>query len=302
VSKSNILTLVSTNKIIDLAPISQLINDTIISDWTWLSPDKAVECEIKQTNQSDTFQIIKTLRPTLDSLKIDVLITPAQNRRKKLLLADMDSTIVAEETLDELAAHAGLKDKIAAITTRAMNGELDFHTALRKRIALLKDLPITALEKTLQHTTLNPGAKTFIQTMKHHNATCILISGGFTYFTNAIAQQCGFDKNYGNILDIKENRLTGITLDPILDKGSKLRQLEQETATLNITKADTITIGDGANDLPMLLAAQNNGGLGIGYRAKPAVAAQLINNIHHNTLTTALYAQGYTDKEISIIS
>ncbi len=244
---------------------------------------------------------MQNLRATLDPYKIDVFLTPKANRRKKLLIADMDSTIVTGETLDELAAYAGLKDKIATITAKAMNGELDFHAALKERVALLKDLPADALEQTLKATHLSPGAKAFVQTMKAHSAACILVSGGFTFFTKTIAKQCGFDAHHGNILEIHENRLTGTVAEPILDKNAKLNFVRDYMKKLNLTPADILTIGDGANDLPMLLEAQNNGGLGLGYSPKPAVAEPLINYIRHTNLTSALYAQGYKIEEFETL-
>ena len=264
--------------------------------WNWLAKDKAIETPLESLPTPDNLQNIRTL---CDDHKTDLFITPTHNRRKKLLLADMDSTIVIGETLDDLAAHAGIKDKIAAITARAMNGELDFHDAIRERVGLLKDLPTNKLDQTLSETKLNQGAKTLVQTMKTHDATCVLISGGFTAFTESIAAQTGFHHNHGNTLDIKDNHLTGQVIAPILDKTAKLTALNNYATDLNIDLSNTMTIGDGANDLPMLLGAHDNGGLGIGYYAKPAVAEQLTNIIRHGDLSAALYAQGYTEDEIS---
>lgn len=200
-------------------------------------------------------------------------------RKIDLFIADMDSTIVQEETLDELAAHAGIKDKVAEITRRAMNGELDFHAAIRERVGLLKGLPETALHETLAKTTLTKGAKELVGTLKSQGATCVLVSGGFTFFTGAIAEICGFHHHHGNTLIIENSHLTGEVGEPILDKNSKLEFLNHYVEKLGTQMQNTITIGDGANDLPMLLAAQNGGGLGIGFCAKPVVAEQLQTNI-----------------------
>lgn len=263
--------------------------------WNWLSQNKAAEIQIENLLHDNDLQILHTL---CEESQTDIFITPATHRRKKLLLADMDSTIVQGETLDDLAAHAGIKDQITAITARAMNGELDFHDALRERVALLKNLSAKALDKTLQTTCLNKGAKTLVRTMKAHGATCILISGGFTFFTRSIANQVGFDHHHGNHLDIQNNRLTGQVIDPILDKDSKHDFLKTYAQNLSLNLSETMTIGDGANDLAMLLAAHNAKGLGIGYKPKPAVAAQLENIIRHTDLTAALYAQGFRQDEI----
>ncbi len=257
---------------------------------TWLKTDKAAD--IKLLNPLGA-AAIRYIREQLAKQKIDVFYTSAENRRKKLILADMDSTIVTEETLDELAAYAGIKDKIAAITARAMNGELDFHEALRERVGLLKGLNADTLDKTLAKTPLTSGARTFIQTMKKLGATCVLVSGGFTFFTDAIAKQVGFDNNHGNQLKIEDGKLTGQVIEPILDKESKLIFLKQYSDNLNLAIDQTLTIGDGANDLPMLQAA----GLGLGFHAKPSVETELNNMIRFGDLTCALYAQGISNNE-----
>lgn len=258
----------------------------------WLSAGKAAS--VRVTNPLDV-QALTDLRTALNHCKIDIFQTPAENRRKKLLLADMDSTIVEGETLDELAAFAGLKDKIAAITARAMNGELDFHAAIRERVGLLKGLNATTIEATLAATIVNPGAHTLVQTMKNHGCTCVLVSGGFTLFTAPIAEAVGFDHNHGNTLHIENGVLTGTVADPILDKDSKVAFLQNYIEKLGITAADCMTIGDGANDVPMLLKA----GFGIAYHAKPTVQSQITNQINHGDLSSALYAQGYRDDDIA---
>lgn len=262
----------------------------------WLSEGKAADLDISSGGGPD---MIPRIRMALEPGKIDVFLMHRLGRRKKLLLADMDSTIVAGETLDDMAEFAGIKDQIAAITARAMNGELDFHSALKERVGLLKGLSTEALQRTLDHITVNPGAETFIKTMQKHGAICVLVSGGFTFFTGAIARKVGFDHHHGNTLGISKGiegeRLSGEVVPPILDKFAKVEFLEFYMRGLNITEDECLTIGDGANDIPMLKRA----GLGIGYRPKPAVAAEIGNLILHGDLSAALYAQGYSDLDFS---
>lgn len=255
----------------------------------WLDKGKAGEISIYGNPQS---AVVSHLRDFFARDKIDFFMTPSGNRQKKLLLADMDSTIAATETLDELAAHAGIKDKIAAITALAMEGKLDFKAALKERVGLLKDLPVTAMNETLDHTALNPGAETFAPTMRAQGATCVLVSGGFTFFTAAIAARSGFEFNHGNILEIENDKLTGQVREPILDKFAKVEFLEDYMRLRNLKPDDCLTIGDGANDIPMLKKA----GLGIGYHPKQAVLEEIPNAIIHGDLTAALYAQGYAQK------
>lgn len=275
----------------EIGKIAEFYNAELSGKPDWLESDKAADIVL---NDKPASAFIAHIREGLDEDAIDLFITEPGNRRKKLLLADMDSTIVAEETLDELAAFAGLKDQVAEITAKAMNGELDFHGAVKERVGLLKGLSTDALEKTLEATIVNPGAKILVQTMKAHDATCVLVSGGFTVFTDPVAQKVGFDHNHGNTLGIDGTELTGEVIDPILDKHSKVDFLDQYCKDLGLNADDCMTIGDGANDLPMLKKA----GLGVGFYAKPSVAAELTNIIKHGDLSAPLYAQGYKDKEI----
>lgn len=257
----------------------------------WLAEGKAVDIAVDEKPARDR---LRDMRSALATQKIDVFVSPAEGRRKKLLLADMDSTIVTGETLDELAAFAGLKDEIAAITAQAMEGQLDFHEAVRARVGLLKGLPTSALAETLSETVVSPGAAALVATMRAHGAYCILVSGGFTVFTGAIAKQLGFDAHHGNELEIKGEALTGNVIEPIQDKFAKLEYLNRYVAKRGLSTADVMSIGDGANDIPMLETA----GLGVGYHPKEIVQQAVDNVILHGDLTAALYAQGYREEEI----
>jgi phosphoserine phosphatase len=250
---------------------------------TWLAPGAA--CEFNVQDPPDR----AALRDALDQAAVDIFVTKARGRRKAVLVADMDSTIVTSETLDELAAQAGLKDEIAAITQRSMNGELDFAGALTARVAMLKGLELAALERTWQATKFCPGAGTLIATMKSFGATTALVSGGFTYFTAKVAGALGFDTHRANTLLDDGARLTGEVGQPILDRDAKLAALNEVAAARGVKLSATLAVGDGANDLAMLGAA----GLGIAYYPKPIVAAQVVNRIEHTDLTSLLYAQGY---------
>ncbi|MBV9538038.1 MAG: phosphoserine phosphatase SerB [Acidisphaera sp.] len=231
----------------------------------------------------------------LDGFPADAIVTPVAARRKKLLIADMDSTIVTGETLDELAAYAGLKWRIAEITSRSMNGEIDFAEALRLRVAMLEGLPTTALEETWRRTTVSTGARELVATMRRHGARTALVSGGFTFFTSRVATMLGFDVHRANTLAIENGRLTGRVVEPILDRDAKLATLSKAAAERGIGLPDTLAVGDGANDLAMLRAA----GLGVAYRAKPVVTRETRARIEHSTLRTLLFAQGYRASEFS---
>jgi phosphoserine phosphatase len=249
----------------------------------WLSPNHALEFIVK--NPPDIAQ----LKSLLTHQAVDVLVTRFRGRRKAILIADMDSTIVTSETLDELAAQANLGEQIAAITARSMNGEIDFATALRERVAMLRVLPVTALERTWQRTQISPGARTLIATMRSFGATTALVSGGFTFFTERVAAELGFDMHRANTLLDNGSELTGEVGEPILDRDAKLATLKELASKRNVQLTATLAVGDGANDLAMLTAA----GLGIAYRAKPIVAAQIPNRLDHTDLTSLLFAQGY---------
>ncbi len=220
----------------------------------------------------------------------DVFVQPERGRRKRLLLADMDSTLIGQECIDELADFAGLKAHVAAITDRAMRGEIAFEPALRERVALLAGLPETVVAKVLEERiTLTPGALTLVRTMRAHGAYCALVSGGFTLFTGPIAEKLGFDEHRGNRLLVEDGRFTGSVADPILGREAKLQALIDLRTRLALASEDTLAVGDGANDLGMLGEA----GFGVAFHAKPAVAAAAHGRIDHGDLSALLFAQGF---------
>ncbi len=282
---THILTLVAARDATTLTPasIARVRDITGGGAVTILSPDEAVD--IACATAPDPAKV----RAALEGAPIDAIATPAERRRKHLLIADMDSTIVTGETLDELAAFAGLGEKIAAITARAMNGELDFKDALRERVGMLKGLSVTALERTWQGIRLTPGALELVATMKTHGAYAALVSGGFTFFTGRVAALAGFDMHQSNTLLDDGTTLTGLVAEPILDRSAKLAALTDLTAARGLTRSETLATGDGANDLDMLLAA----GLGVAFHAKPIVAAAAQARVDHADLRALLFAQGY---------
>ena len=237
---------------------------------------------------------LAAVEQALEGAPVDAIDTKVRGRRKALLVADMDSTIVTTETLDEIAAYAGLKEKIAAITRRSMNGEIDFSQALRERVGMLKGLSLDALEKTWRQTRLTPGARELVATMRAHNATTALVSGGFTFFTSRVAALVGFDEHRANTLLDDGVALTGKVAEPILGRDAKLELLRELAAKRRLRMSATLAVGDGANDLAMLLAA----GLGVAFHAKPIVAAAARAQVRHGTLRALLFAQGYRASEI----
>lgn len=232
---------------------------------------------------------IPAIDDALETIDCDHITQKAENRQKKLLISDMDSTMINQECIDELADFAGIKEQVASITERAMNGELDFKEALKERVALLAGLDAAVLEQAYdKHITFSSGAEKLIKTLRDQGVHCVLVSGGFTFFTARVAQALGFHDHEGNELAIENNTLTGKVLEPIRDKHSKLEALNRLASEHNITAEDIIAIGDGANDLPMLQAA----GLGIAYRAKPVVQQQTNAKLNHADLDQLLYALG----------
>lgn len=247
----------------------------------WLAPEIACDLPFEGTATS------------VAMTAIDAVVVPAAGRRKKLLVADMESTMIANEMLDELAEFLGLRDRIAAITARAMNGEIDFAGALNERVGLLKGLAVARLDEAARRIRYMPGGATLVATMQKHGARCALVSGGFTHFTALVQKALGFDSNAANVLQHDGHTLSGTVESPILGKEAKLATLQQLAAHHGLSPIDAVAVGDGANDLPMLQAA----GLGVAFHAKPAVAAQVPARIDHGDLTALLYLQGYRRAE-----
>jgi phosphoserine phosphatase len=254
------------------------------------------EQDVALSTPSDLRELNAWLQDQTARAPIDWARTPnAPSRRKRLLISDMDSTIIGQECLDELADFAGLKAEVSAITERAMRGELNFEEALTTRVAMLRGLKLSALQDCYaQRVTLNPGARTLVATMKANGARCVLVSGGFSFFTSRVAAACGFDADRANTLVDDGAMLTGAVGQPILGREAKLAALNQEAAAIGGAPADAIAMGDGANDLAMIKAA----GLGVAYKAKPIVAAETHARIEHTDLTAALFFQGYREDEV----
>lgn len=244
---------------------------------------------------ADARKLEAELRAALDGAAIDIIVQPAATRRKSLFLADMDSTMIGQECVDELAAYVGLKDKVSAITERAMRGEIAFEPALRERVALLKGISSTVVEEIIrERITLTPGGCQLVRTMRANGAYTALVSGGFTVFTGPIGATIGFDEDRSNRLLMEDGLLTGSVEDPILGKQAKLDSLIELRDRRGLAKHATLAVGDGANDLAMLGEA----GLGVAFRAKPAVAAAAHARLDHADLTALLYAQGYRGSDI----
>lgn len=261
----------------------------VAGDARWLAPGKAAEIPLPDATPETLAAWHETMTGLIGARAVDYAILPSENRRKRLLIADMDSTIIGQECLDEVAGAVGIKAQVAAITERAMRGELNFEDALRERIGLLLGLPETSLAEVLEtRIALNPGARELVGTMRANGAATVLVSGGFTFFTGAIAARAGFDTHRGNVLLFDNGELTGVA-EPILGREAKRETLLQQTRAHDIALADVLAVGDGANDLAMLELA----GLGVAYHAKPVVAAQADASIRHCDLTALLYLQGY---------
>ena len=244
----------------------------------------------------DLGAVRRTARDAIGEAPVDICVQPALHRRKRLLIADMDSTVIGCECLDELADFAGVKAEVSAITERAMRGEIGFEGALRERVAMLKGLPLTALQQCYdERVRLNPGARTLVATMAAHGARCVLVSGGFEFFTRRVAAAAGFHADRANRLIEADGVLSGAVGKPILGREAKLAALNEEIAALGIDRAETLAVGDGANDLAMIGAA----GLGVAYRAKPLVAAEADARVDHADLTALLYFQGYRADQFS---
>ncbi|WP_417677810.1 phosphoserine phosphatase SerB [Pseudodonghicola sp.] len=270
----------------DPALVSSLRNAWGGGEATWLAPGRAAEFSLPEVpeNRWDVWN-------DLQKMGVDLVVQPAEGRKKKMLLADMDSTMIQQECIDELADLAGVGDHVKAITARAMNGELDFEGALIERVALLQGLPAQVIEQVLEERiTLMPGGKTLLATMRGNGAYAVLVSGGFTAFTKTVAAWLGFDENRANTLIIEGEVLAGKVQMPILGRAAKVEALEQVTARLGLSEAEVIAVGDGANDLGMLGRA----GTGVALHAKPAVAAECDVRVNFGDLTALLYIQGYS--------
>ena len=254
----------------------------------WLAD--GIACDIPIPDGTDAVEAERRLREVIAGQPVDIAVQDAETRRKSFLIADMDSTMIGQECIDELAAEVGLKEKVSEITARAMNGEIAFEPALRERVALLKGLPITVVDEVIEkRITLTPGGRELIATMKARGGYTALVSGGFTVFTNRIGATLGFDENRANILIESDGFLTGAVAEPILGRQAKVDALLDIARRLGISPEDTIAVGDGANDLGMLGIA----GSGVALHAKPAVAAEASIRIDHGDLTALLYLQGY---------
>jgi phosphoserine phosphatase len=258
----------------------------------WLFHEVAVDIPFE--SKEGLRAIENRLREARGDLPIDIVVQPLAARRKKLFLADMDSTMIGQECIDELADFAGLKAHVAGITERAMRGEIEFEPALRERVALLKNTPVGVVDEVLaKRITPTPGGRELVMTMRAHGAYCCLISGGFTLFTNAVAAKLGFQENRANELVVHDGKFTGEVREPILGRAAKLATLIELTESFDLDDIDTLVVGDGANDLGMIQHA----GLGVAYHAKPAVATTAAARIDHGDLTALLYAQGYRREE-----
>jgi phosphoserine phosphatase len=251
----------------------------------WLNPGVAAEFSLPAV-PPNRWQVWEGLQ----GLGVDLVVQRSEGRRKRMLLADMDSTMIGQECIDELGAKAGFGARIAAITARAMNGELNFEQALLERVGLMKGLPVTVIAEVLaERITCTPGGRELIATMKAHGGYAALVSGGFTAFTEPVARALGFDEHRANTLLAEDGRLTGDVARPILGREAKMQALKDISARLGIAPAEVIAVGDGANDLGMLDLA----GAGVALHAKPSVAAQCDIRINHGDLTALLYIQGY---------
>ena len=260
----------------------------------WLDSGVAADIPFTPAGANDQRALANVVRDALAGLPVDVVVQPLAHRRKRLFLADMDSTMIGQECIDELADYAGLKAHVAAITERAMRGEIAFEPALRERVALLKGLPSSVVDEVIANRiVLTPGGRTLVATMRANGARTCLVSGGFTVFTGPIAKMIGFDENRGNTLVVGNNGFAGQVVEPILGSEAKLAALNELRTRLALRKEETMAIGDGANDIPMIEAA----GLGVAYHGKPAVAEAAAARIDHSDLTALLYLQGYRRAE-----
>ena len=276
---------------LDPALVASLRNAWGGGEAVWLSPDAAAEFAVPVVPEGRW-----DVWAELQRMGVDMIVQPAEGRRKRMLLADMDSTMIRQECIDELADMAGVGSQVAAITARAMNGELDFEGALRARLALLRGLDAGVIGTVLaERISFMPGGRALVATMKANGGYAALVSGGFTAFTGPVAEALGFDEHQANELLVEDGRLAGRAAEPILGREAKVRALEEITARLGIGAAEVMAVGDGANDLGMLKRA----GAGVALHAKPVVAAEVDIRVNHGDLTALLYIQGYSRDEFA---
>ncbi len=273
-----------------------ITEELTVSSLLWLAEGQAVELSLPHYPSPKQYTWLNNF---LSKKKIDSFLLPfRQPRKKKLLLCDMDSTVVIGETLDNLAASIGIKEEIATITSRAMAGELNFREALQQRVAMLRGMPENAVEDEIARIKYTPGAKELVQTMTANGAHCVLVSGGFTCFTTAVAQELGFHYHHGNALLFENGVATGEVMPPILNRTAKKELLNRYAERFNLHKDEILAVGDGANDLEMLQAA----GLGVGFHPKIFLQKQIQHSIRYSDLKSLLYLQGFSQQEIVVSS
>ena len=281
-----------SNPVLTPALAERAVEAVKTSGLYWLAD--GIACDIALHDDQEPEAAEASIRQVLADAPVDLVVQQAETRRKRFLIADMDSTMIGQECIDELADVVGLKDKVAAITARAMNGEIAFEPALRERVALLRDLPVGTINDVIEnHISLAPGGRELVATMNAQGAHTALVSGGFTAFTSVIAERLGFAENRANILLTDGDKLSGTVAEPILGAEAKLAALREIASTLSLSPSDVMAVGDGANDLPMILEA----GTGVAIHAKPAVAAKAPFRIDHGDLTALLFMQGYRASE-----